>query len=210
MAVGSGRTGGASTLLAQPLAKLERESEGHGHADHDDGGGRPVVGGVPRDLQLGVEARGVGVVLRPPVGLEQRQLGVAEQVLDGLGVAGVQLLGVAKGSTRKPGLEQLFLPGQDAPLILPADSPALHLIQQIRDEAHRFAIAAHRGQRGKARSTSMLDEIEGLGPKRRKALLKAFGGPKQVSRAGVTDLARVEGISAALAQRIYDHFHDTA
>ncbi|ROO26574.1 excinuclease ABC subunit UvrC [Salinisphaera japonica] len=138
------------------------------------------------------------------------QLGVAEKVLDELGVGGVQLLGVAKGSTRKPGLEQLFLPGHDAPLILPADSPALHLVQQIRDEAHRFAIAAHRGQRGKARSTSMLDEIEGLGPKRRKALLKAFGGPKQVSRAGITDLARVEGISAALAQRIYDHFHDTA
>ncbi|MES1953350.1 excinuclease ABC subunit UvrC [Salinisphaera hydrothermalis] len=138
------------------------------------------------------------------------QLAVAREVLGELEVSGVQLLGVAKGSTRKPGLEQLFLPGQNAPLILPADSPGLHLIQQIRDEAHRFAIAAHRGQRGKARSASVLDGVEGLGPKRRKSLLQTFGGPREVARAGVSDLARVEGISTAMAQRIYDYFHDTA
>lgn len=138
------------------------------------------------------------------------QLAVARETLAELGIDGVQLLGVAKGATRKPGLEQLFLPGHNAPLILPADSPALHLIQQIRDEAHRFAIAAHRGQRGKARSGSMLDDVEGLGPKRRKKLLQTFGGPRQVARAGVAELTRVEGISARMAQRIYDHFHDTA
>lgn len=138
------------------------------------------------------------------------QLAVAQEALDELGVTGVQLLGVAKGSTRKPGLEQLFLPGENSPRILPADSPALHLIQQIRDEAHRFAIGAHRGQRGKARSGSLLDGIDGLGPKRRKALLQTFGGPRQVARAGVTELARVDGISAAMAQRIYDYFHETA
>ena len=138
------------------------------------------------------------------------QLAVARETLAELGIEGVQLLGVAKGATRKPGLEQLFLPGDNAPLILPADSPALHLIQQIRDEAHRFAIAAHRGQRGKARSGSMLDDVEGLGPKRRKKLLQTFGGPRQVARAGVAELARVDGISARMAQRIYDHFHDTA
>lgn len=138
------------------------------------------------------------------------QLAAAREALDELGIAGIQLLGVAKGSTRKPGLEQLFLPGQDAPLILPADSPALHLIQQIRDEAHRFAIAAHRGQRGKARNASVLDGVEGLGPKRRKSLLRTFGGPREIARAGVADLARVDGISTAMAQRIYDYFHDTA
>ncbi|GAB3683622.1 excinuclease ABC subunit UvrC [Salinisphaera aquimarina] len=138
------------------------------------------------------------------------QLAVAEEVMAELEVTGVQLLGVAKGSTRKPGLEQLFLPGHNAPLILPADSPGLHLIQQIRDEAHRFAIAGHRGQRGKARQGSMLDGVEGLGPKRRKKLLQTFGGPKQVARAGISELARVEGISATMAQRIYDYFHNTA
>jgi excinuclease ABC subunit C len=137
------------------------------------------------------------------------QLAVATEVLAELGISGVQLLGVAKGTTRKPGLEQLFLPEASAPLILPADSPALHLIQQIRDEAHRFAIAAHRGQRGKARRGSMLDGIEGLGPKRRKQLLQTFGGPREVARAGVAELARVEGISAKIAQRIYDYFHET-
>jgi len=138
------------------------------------------------------------------------QLGVAVDTLRELEITGVQILGVAKGSSRKPGLEQLFLPGHGSPLILPSDSPGLHLIQQIRDEAHRFAIAAHRGQRGKARQTSMLDGVEGLGPKRRKKLLQTFGGPKQVARAGITELARVEGISATMAQRIYDYFHHTA
>src|SRR5699024_9464162 len=122
------------------------------------------------------------------------QLAVAEEVLAELGIGNVAMAGVAKGATRKPGLEQLFLPGQPSPLILPADSLALHLIQQIRDEAHRFAIAAHRGQRSKARKGSVLDAIDGLGPKRRKQLLQAFGGPRQVARAGVADLARVEGI----------------
>ena len=138
------------------------------------------------------------------------QLGVAVETLEELDVTGVNVIGVAKGSTRKPGLEQIFLPGAKSPLILPADSPGLHLIQQIRDEAHRFAIAGHRGQRGKARQGSMLDGVDGLGPKRRKKLLQTFGGPKQVARAGVSELARVEGISATMAQRIYDHFHNTA
>lgn len=138
------------------------------------------------------------------------QLAVARETLAELEIDGVQLLGVAKGSTRKPGLEQLFLPSRGSPLILPADSPALHLIQQIRDEAHRFAIAAHRGQRSKARRGSMLDDIDGLGPKRRKKLLQTFGGPRQVARAGVAELSRVEGISTTMAQRIYNHFHNTA
>ncbi|MGE5624252.1 MAG: excinuclease ABC subunit UvrC [Bacillota bacterium] len=135
------------------------------------------------------------------------QLHEAENVLEELQVEGVLVASVAKGPTRKPGLEQLFLSGREAPLILPQDSPALHLVQQIRDEAHRFAITGHRQRRAKARNTSPLEEVAGLGPKRRQALLKHFGGLQAVTRAGVEDLASVPGISAELARRIYGLFH---
>jgi excinuclease ABC subunit C len=101
----------------------------------------------------------------------------------------------------------LILPESEQPLVLPPDSPALHLIQRIRDEAHRFAITGHRARREKARLTSGLEVIEGLGPARRRALLKTLGGLPQVKRAGVDELARVEGISRTLAERIYAHFH---
>lgn len=135
------------------------------------------------------------------------QLSQAEQVLEELQVIGVILIGVAKGPTRKPGVEQLILSGQDSPIILPADSPARHLIQQVRDEAHRFAITGHRQRRAKARRTSPLEGIPGLGPKRRQQLLRQFGGLQEVARAGVEDLAKVKGISRQLAQGIYDAFH---
>ena len=135
------------------------------------------------------------------------QLHEAEKVLEELQVEGVMLVSVAKGPTRRPGMEQLFLSGREAPLILPQDSPALHLIQQIRDEAHRFAITGHRQRRAKARNTSPLEEVPGLGPKRRQALLKHFGGLQAVTRAGVEDLASVPGVSRELAQRIYGLFH---
>ncbi len=137
------------------------------------------------------------------------QLGVAEGVLDEMQVAGVRSLAVAKGVERKPGREQLFLSAHAAPTILAADSPALHLIQQIRDEAHRFAITGHRQRRGKARMTSTLEQIPGIGDRRRQALLKNLGGLQGVARAGVEDLAGVPGISMALAQRIYELFHGT-
>ncbi len=138
------------------------------------------------------------------------QVGVASQVLEELQVEGVKLVGVAKGRERKPGKEQLFLSGSGRPTILPADSAALHLIQQIRDEAHRFAITGHRLRRGKARTESRLERIPGVGDRRRQALLKNFGGLREVARAGVEDLAKVPGISPALAQRIYDVFHEQA
>ena len=131
------------------------------------------------------------------------QLTQAESVLEELQLEGITLLGVAKGPSRKPGKEQLFLSGHERPSILPANSPALHLVQQIRDEAHRFAIAGHRASRGKARRTSPLEAIAGLGPKRRRELLKQFGGLQGVQQAGVEDLARVKGISQALAERIH-------
>jgi excinuclease ABC subunit C len=119
----------------------------------------------------------------------------------------IDILGIAKGPERKPGEESLFLVGQEDEVILGADSPALHLLQQVRDEAHRFAITGHRQRRAKARKTSSLESIEGLGPKRRQKLLQQFGGLQEVQRAGVEDLAKVDGISLALAQKVYDVFH---
>ncbi len=136
------------------------------------------------------------------------QLGVAESVLNELGVEDVHLVGVAKGEGRKPGMERLFLSGQGAPTILPADSLALLLIQQIRDEAHRFAITGHRQRRAKARTASVLEEIPGIGDRRRQALLRHLGGLQEVVRAGIDDLARVPGISPALARKIYTTFHE--
>ena len=135
------------------------------------------------------------------------QLAVAGDIMAELGVDGVLLLGVAKGPDRRPGMEQLFLLGRSAALILPADSPALHLVQQIRDEAHRFAITGHRQRRGKAKKRSVLEDINGIGPKRRARLLKQFGGLQGLSRAGIEDISTVEGVSEKLAQEIYAAFH---
>jgi excinuclease ABC subunit C len=140
----------------------------------------------------------------------QGQLSQTREVLEPLRAAGVRVMGVAKGPERRPGLETLYLFGENRPFILPADSAALHLVQQIRDEAHRFAITGHRQRRAKARTASALDAIAGIGPKRRQALLRQFGGLKQLARAGVEDLGQVDGISADLAQRIYDAFHGEA
>ena len=134
------------------------------------------------------------------------QLAQAIEVLGELGVNGVQLIGIAKGEGRKPGLETLHFPDGDA-VSLNADSPALHLIQQIRDEAHRFAITGHRQRRDKTRKTSTLESIEGVGPTRRKALIQHFGGLQEVQRASARDLAKVPGISDALAQTIYAALH---
>ena len=135
------------------------------------------------------------------------QVAQAREVLQELQVADVTIVGIAKGADRKPGLEVLHLSGNGRPLILPADSMALHLVQQIRDEAHRFAISGHRQRRAGARKTSVLESIPGVGQKRRQSLLKQFGGLRQLARAGVEDIVRVDGISKELAQRIYDAFH---
>jgi excinuclease ABC subunit C len=135
------------------------------------------------------------------------QLAQAVEVLGELQIQGPRVVGVAKGQDRKPGRESLYLPERELPLHLPASSPALHLIQQIRDEAHRFAITGHRARRQKARTRSPLEDIRGLGPKRRRELLRQFGGLQAVTRAGVDDLMRVKGISRQLAESIYEHFH---
>jgi len=135
------------------------------------------------------------------------QVGAAREVLAELGLADLPAVGVAKGEARKPGLETLLLPAPDEALNLPASDPALHLIQQIRDEAHRFAIAGHRARRAKARSRSSLEDIPGVGPAKRKRLLAQFGGLQGVRAATVEDLCRVEGISRKLAEEIYNQMH---
>lgn len=137
------------------------------------------------------------------------QLTQARKVLKELQVVGVVLVGVAKGEGRKPGLETLFVEDDKVGVQLGGHSPALHLVQHIRDEAHRFAITGHRQRRAKQRVSSSLEGIEGLGPKRRQTLLKQFGGLRGIKKAGVEELAKTPGVSRALAERIYASFHAT-
>lgn len=136
----------------------------------------------------------------------QGQLNVAKWVFEDLGIDSVTLIGIAKGPDRNAGKETYFVEGK-APFTLPHNHPVHYFLQRLRDEAHRFAIGTHRARRSHDIVQSPLDELEGIGPKRKKALLHAFGSARGVSEAGLTDLEQVEGISAALAQKIYDHFH---
>ncbi|CAK0774971.1 UvrABC system protein C [Gammaproteobacteria bacterium] len=135
------------------------------------------------------------------------QLIQGQRVLAKFNIEGITLVGVAKGPNRTPGLERLFLVNREDPLCLPSSSPALLLIRQIRDEAHRFAITGHRQRRAKARTNSVLEDIPGLGPQRRHKILSHFGGLREVVNAGVEDLVRVPGINQILAKRIYDILH---
>ena len=136
------------------------------------------------------------------------QLAVAEEVMAELGLSDIALVGVAKGPDRDAGREHFHVPGRVRPFMLEPRDPVLYFVQRLRDEAHRFAIMTHRARRSKAVGANPLDEIEGVGPTRKRALLKHFGSAKAVSRAGTEDLKAVPGISAEMAQRIYDFFHD--
>jgi len=131
-------------------------------------------------------------------------------VLDELGFHDLRTLGVSKGADRRAGQERLHLRDSEVPLLLPADSPALRVIQRVRDEAHRFAIAGHRKRRARRHQESILETVPGLGPAKRRSLLKRFGGLQGVARASVADLEQVTGIGAGLARVIYDHLHPGA
>ncbi len=135
------------------------------------------------------------------------QMAMARDVLNELAIPDLILLGVAKGTTRKAGFETLYLNDAAHEFTLPGDSPALHLIQQIRDEAHRFAITGHRARRGKTRRTSTLEGVAGVGPTRRRDLLKHFGGLQELSRASIDEIAKAPGISKKLAESIYANLH---
>ena len=136
------------------------------------------------------------------------QLSSAVKILKELQVTGVLLVGVAKGEGRKSGLETLFVEGRKIGIQMPANSPEMHLVTQIRDEAHRFAIAGHRGQRAKSQTQSILQEIQGVGAKRRSALLKHFGGLQGIKSAGIRDLMKVQGINEDLATQIYSYLQN--
>jgi excinuclease ABC subunit C len=137
------------------------------------------------------------------------QLAAVAEVLAELGLEGLPVVSVAKGRDRDLGRETFFMAGRQ-PFMLPHRDPVLYFIQRMRDEAHRFAIGSHRTRRKKEMQANPLDEIAGVGPSRKRALLRHFGTAKAVSRAGVEDLMTVDGISESLAESIYDHFHEQA
>jgi excinuclease ABC subunit C len=137
----------------------------------------------------------------------QGQLNAARSVLADLGIADLCIAGVAKGPDRDAGREHFYVPDKPS-FMIEARDPVLYYIQRLRDEAHRFAIGSHRARRAKAIALNPLDEISGIGPTRKKALLQAFGSAKAVARASLADLVKVEGVNYALAQAIYDHFHE--
>ena len=135
------------------------------------------------------------------------QLSAAVDVFEQLGIEDVPLAAIAKGPDRHAGREKIFLPGRTDAIQLGYKDPVLYFLQRIRDEAHRFAIGTHRAKRGKQISKSILDEVPGIGAKRKKALLHHFGAAQSVASAGVKDLEAVDGVSRAMAKKIYDWFH---
>jgi excinuclease ABC subunit C len=182
---------GASGLAETELETLEGNAQETGASEADDTGDE-----FPARPDLLLVDGGLG------------QLGVAQEVIDKFGIQAVALIGVAKGPDRDAGREHFHLPGRAAPMMLEPRDPVLYFVQRLRDEAHRFAIGTHRAKRAKALGASPLDEIPGIGPGRKRALLKHFGSAKAVSRAGKEDLEAVQGISAQMAQTIYDFFHE--
>ncbi|MEM1372245.1 MAG: excinuclease ABC subunit UvrC, partial [Pseudomonadota bacterium] len=190
----------AAAIAAREGAANDAGGEADGGPGGPSGGQTPVIGEPGKDTaipDLVLVDGGAG------------QLSVATQLLDEMGLTGAfDVIGVAKGPDRDAGREHFHIPGRTRPVMLEPRDPVLYFVQRLRDEAHRFAIGTHRAKRAKAISANPLDEIPGIGPTRRRALMKHFGSAKSVSRAGVKDLQAVNGISAEMAQKIYDFFHE--
>jgi excinuclease ABC subunit C len=183
--------------LPQPSPELSHIG-GEGGGDAEDAEDEVLIEELPARPDVVLVDGGAG------------QLAIAKEVLASLNITDIQLIGVAKGPDRDAGREHFHIPGRERSLMLEPRDPVLYFVQRLRDEAHRFAIGTHRAKRAKALSANPLDEIEGIGPTRKRALLSHFGSAKAVSRAGVEDLKAVTGISAEMAQKIYDFFHDRA
>jgi excinuclease ABC subunit C len=207
-------TGGEGTVAScvvfgpdGPLKKEYRRFNITGVTPGDD------YGALRQALQRRYTRIREGEIPPPDLLLIDGGLGQISEVHDALvelGFEDVTLVGVAKGPDRRPGQERLFIHGAAAPRILEAHSPASRLVQRIRDEAHRFAITGHRRKRARRYNESVLEAVPGLGPSRRRALLKHFGGLQEVMKAGVADIEKVAGIGASLARTIYDHLHPGA
>ncbi|MGA8549811.1 MAG: excinuclease ABC subunit UvrC [Stellaceae bacterium] len=204
---------------ADPRTAIRGEAgEGGEHVD-DAGGSEPIAGGDDYAMMREVLQRRFGRALRedperargswPDLVLIDGglgQLNIAQGVLDELGISDVAIVGIAKGPERNAGRERFFVPGR-RPFSLDPRDPVLYFLQRLRDEAHRFAIGTHRARRAKAIGHSPLDEIAGIGARRKQALLHHFGSARTVARAGLGELERVAGISKTVAKKIYDHFH---
>ena len=178
-------------MLSRRFGRLMREA---GPREASEANGEGIIGPWP-DLVLIDGGRG--------------QLSVAAETLAELGISDLPLVGVAKGPDRDAGRETFYIPGRE-PFMLPPRDPVLYFVQRLRDEAHRFAIGSHRIRRKGDMARNPLDEIDGIGPARKRALLRHFGTAKAVSRASVSDLVTVEGVSEQMARTIYEHFHEKA
>jgi excinuclease ABC subunit C len=187
-----------------PMKKDYRRFNITGVAPGDD------YGALRQALRRRYERVKAGEVQAPDVLLIDGGLGQINEVhaeLEQLGFAGLTLVGVAKGPDRRPGQERLFVHGDASPIVPGPESQALRVVQRIRDEAHRFAITGHRKRRARRHNESVLETVPGLGPAKRRALLKHFGGMQGLLRAGVTDFEAVSGIGTTLARTLYDHLH---
>jgi excinuclease ABC subunit C len=190
-----------------PMKKEYRRFNIEGVTPGDD------YGALRQALRRRYERVRAGEVIAPDVLLidgGQGQINEVYAELEQLGFGTLMLVGVAKGPDRKAGQERLFIHGDSAPLAPGPDSQALRVIQRIRDEAHRFAISGHRKRRARRHNESVLEAIPGLGPAKRRSLLRHFGGMQGLMRAGVSDLESVSGIGTTLARTLYDHLHPGA